>query len=302
MNINALRDVDNDPGFYAAASSTADSWGGAVLFQSVDDGATYQAIATFSARATMGYTLDALGDYTGGNTVDELNTISVSLNVGALSSVTYAGMLEGAQAALIGDEVVYFRDAVLASDGIYRLRGFLRGQRGTEAQIGAHSIGDRFVLLTPLALKRITQVTADIGKTRLYKVVTVGASLADSVARSFTNNGAALKPYAPVHVGGGRASDGALLLSWIRRGRLSGEWRDYVDVPLSEDVEAYEVEIYSADFAALVRTFTGLTVPAVTYTAAQQIADFGTVQASVCVRVYQLSGVVGRGYPASATI
>jgi hypothetical protein len=302
MNINALRDVDNDPGFYAAASSAADNWGGAVLFQSIDDGVTYQAIANFSARATMGYTLDALGDYAGGNTVDELNTIRVSLNVGALSSVTYAAMLEGAQAALIGDEVLYFRDAVLGSDGIYRLRGFLRGRRGTEAQIGAHHIGDRFVLLTPLTLKRIAQVTADIGKTRLYKVVTVGASLADSPAHSFTNDGAALKPYAPVHIGGGRDADGNLTITWTRRTRISGEWRDNIDVPLGEESEAYDVEIVDATFTTVKRTFSALNSPTVTYSAANQVHDGYADGDPVFVRVYQISAIVGRGYPGTAAI
>lgn len=302
MNVNALRDTDNDPGFYAAVTSAATGWPGAVLYQSSDDGATFQAIATLTARATMGQTVDALGGYTGGNTVDELNRVTVRLAYGALASVGYAALLEGSQAALIGDEVVCFRDAVLNADGSYTLAGFLRGRRGTEASINGHAAGDRFIFLTPTSVKRISQVTADIGMTRLYKAVTSGGSLASVAPQSFKNEGAALKPYAPVHVGGGRAADGALSLSWVRRGRISGEWRDGVDVPVSEAAEAYEVEIYSAGFGVVKRTVTGLTAPAMTYSAAQQVADFGSVQASLCVRVYQLSAIVGRGYPASATI
>ncbi|MBX6329380.1 MAG: hypothetical protein IRY89_12480, partial [Pseudolabrys sp.] len=45
-----------------------------------------------------------------------------------------------------------------------------------------------------------------------------------------------------------------------------------------------------------------VTAPAATYTAAEQIADFGAPQASVAVRVYQLSATVGRGRPAAATL
>jgi hypothetical protein len=302
MNVNALRDIDNDPGFYCAVTSAMTSWPGAVLYQSSDGGASYQAVTAFPARATMGRTVGALGDYEGGNTVDEINSVTVLLTFGTLASVTYANLLDGMQGALIGDELVYFRDAILNADKSYTLRGFLRGRRGTEAAMSTHAAGERFVFLTPSTITRITQDTADIGRTRLYKVVTSGATLSSVPPQSFTNLGAALKPYAPVHVGGGRAADGALMLSWIRRGRLSGEWRDYVDVPLSETSEAYMVEIYSAGFGAVLRTISGLTAPAVTYTAAQQVADFGAVQSSVCVRVYQLSGVVGPGYPASAVI
>jgi len=49
------------------------------------------------------------------------------------------------------------------------------------------------------------------------------------------------------------------------------------------------------------RTLT-TTSPTVTYSAAQQVTDFGAAQSSVTVRVYQLSAVVGRGYPAVASI
>jgi hypothetical protein len=39
-----------------------------------------------------------------------------------------------------------------------------------------------------------------------------------------------------------------------------------------------------------------------TYAAADQIADFGSGQASLAVRIYQLSAAVGRGFPATATL
>jgi hypothetical protein len=35
-------------------------------------------------------------------------------------------------AAVLGDEILYFRDATLESDGTYTLRGLLRGRRGSE--------------------------------------------------------------------------------------------------------------------------------------------------------------------------
>lgn len=302
MNVNALRDSDNDAGFYAAASSDAKIWPGAALYQSTDGGTTYQAIATFTTRATMGLALDALGDYQGGATVDELNSIRVHLDYGTLASVSYIGLLEGQQAALIGDEIVGFRSAVLNSDGTYTLSGFIRGMRGTEGKIGGHTARERFLFLAPAALKRIAQESADLGKTRLYKFATAGAELAAVAPRAFTNEGAGLKPYSPAHLGGGRAADGAVLISWIRRGRLSGEWRDYVDVPLSEAMEAYDVEIWSAGFGAIKRTISGLSTQSATYSAAQQTADFGGLQASLCVRVYQISAAIGRGYPASAVI
>jgi hypothetical protein len=136
----------------------------------------------------------------------------------------------------------------------------------------------------------------------LYKAVTFGSTLAATLEHNFTNAGAGLKPYACVQVGGGRNAAGDVTLSWVRRGRLSGEWRDAVDVPLGEDSEVYDMEIWDSARTTLKRTFSALSSTSTTYTAAQQIADFGSAQATLYFSVYQLSAVVGRGYEARATI
>lgn len=301
MNVNALRDDDNDPGFYVAATASGANWPGAVLYQSSDGGASFQSIANLLVRATMGQTLTTLGSYDR-NTIDDVNTVRVSLYYGTLASVSYEGLLEGAQAALIGDELVYFRTAHLNADRTYTLSGLLRGRRGTEDKIYGHMPGERFILLTPATIKRIGQSTSDIGKTRLYKAVTSGLPFASVPTQSFKNEGAALKPYSVVHIGGGRKPDGTILLSWIRRGRLSGEWRDYVDVPVSEAMELYELEICAPGFASVIRMVTIKDTTSFEYGVAEQTADFGSPQSSVYVRIYQISAVVGRGYPATAVI
>ena len=58
----------------------------------------------------------------------------------------------------------------------------------------------------------------------------------------------------------------------------------------------------SASQARVLRAFTGLTSPTVTYSATQQTADFGGARFSVQVKVYQLSEAVGRGKERSATL
>lgn len=302
MNINLLRDTDDDPGFYVAVTSPDPKWPGAVLFQSRDGGASYGAMASLTQRAAIGTTVDGLADFGGGNIPDETNRVTVTMDYGTLASVSYSSFLEGAQAAIVGDEIVFFRQAVLNADGSYTVSGLLRGRRGSEYAMGLHTAGERFVLLDAATLHRVADVTASLGVARLYKAVTSGTSLSDTPAQAFTNVGAGLKPYAPVHLGGGRNAAGDLTLTWVRRGRLSGEWRDGVDVPLGEASEAYEVEIWDSGRTAVKRTLGGLTGTSTTYTAAQQIDDFGSVQAVVRFSVYQLSAVVGRGYEAQGMI
>ncbi len=106
-------------------------------------------------------------------------------------------------------------------------------------------------------------------------------------------------PWSPVQIAGARNGGGDLTITWVRRTRFGGVWADGVDVPLNEESERYEVDVMNG--ANVVRTFP-TTTPIASYSAAQQVADFGSAQSSVSVRVYQLSASVGRGWPGSAII
>jgi hypothetical protein len=105
--------------------------------------------------------------------------------------------------AVIGDEILFFRDATLETDGTYTLRGLLRGRRGSEYAMGTHAIGDRFVLVDAAKMVRVAQSTVDIGVEKLYKAVTSGMPLSSVAGRAFTNEGCGLKPYAPAQLGAG---------------------------------------------------------------------------------------------------
>lgn len=295
-----LRDLDNDPGYYAAVSSTDPKWKGATLFVSTDGGTTYASVGSSTVNATAGVTSDALGACSNMGIPDERRTVNVVLHHGTLSSVSFDAFLSGSQAALIGDEIVYFRNAVLELNGSYTLSGFMRGRRGSGYAAGSHYVGDRFILLTANALRRVPDTTSNIGVSRHYKAVTYGATVVGSTAYTFTNRAAGLRPYAPAHLGGGLEADGSFTLKWVRRSRVSGEWRDSVDVPLSEESEHYAVEIFSSDFSVQKRTIDCF-AQSCSYSAAQQVEDFGSTQSTIYFRVYQLSAVVGRGYGSQGT-
>jgi hypothetical protein len=101
-------------------------------------------------------------------------------------------------------------------------------------------------------------------------------------------------------VGGTRNAAGDLAITWVRRTRFGGVWADGTDVPLNEESERYEVDIL--DGGGAVKRTIAVNAPAAIYTAAEQIADFGAPQASIAIKVYQLSAAVGRGRPAAATL
>jgi len=209
-------------------------------------------------------------------------------------------VLNGANAALIGDEVLQFKTATLTSGSTYTLSGFLRGRRGTEWAMASHVASEDFILLTATTLYRLSAQTSEIGLARDYKGVSFGGLLDDAATEEFTNTAMGLECYAPVQVGGGRDASSNLTINWVRRTRIGGEWRDYVDAPLGETTESYEVDILNGGGTVL-RTITASSATA-SYTAAQQTTDFGSPQSAIAIKVYQLSATVGRGIAASATV
>lgn len=304
LDIPLLRDADDGPGFYAAAAGYYSGWRGAELWYSVDAGATYTRSQTaFLAASVMGAALSVLPNFLGGNIVDELSRLDVQVFGGALSSVTDEQFLAGGLALLVGGEILLCRDATLTAPGKYRLSTFLRARGGTDQYLATHAIGEAVVLLSLDALKRVGSTAGEIGIARTYKAPGFGQALVDASAIEFTDSGVSLKPLAPVHLAGGRNAAGDVLGTFVRRTRIGGEWRDYVDAQLGEASEAYEVDIYTnSTYSTIKRTLAGLSSPAFTYTSAQQVTDFGSNQATVYVRVYQISAVVGRGFACQGAI
>jgi len=273
-------------------------WTGSAVYRSDDGGANYALMQTLTAQATIGAVLNIIPAATI-YTWDNSTTIDVLLTFGQLQSVTDIGVLNGANVCVIGDEVIQFQTATLLDTNKYRLSNLLRGRLGTEWAVGSHTAGERFIMLTN-AVARELIASSGWGISKKFKPVTVGSTLGATTAQDYAYAAKALKPYAPVHIEGSRNGGGDLTINWKRRTRIGGDWRDAVDIPLSEESERYEVEIMQG--VTLKRTIIGLSSPTTNYTAAQQVTDFGSAQSSVLVNVYQLSTAVGRGYAGIATI
>lgn len=93
------------------------------------------------------------------------------------------------------------------------------------------------------------------------------------------------------------SSTDGVSFTWSRRTRLDKNFTTGV-TPLGESTESYEIDVYDdGTFTTVVRTLTS-TTETVNYSEAQQVIDFGAVQSSFFIDVYQVSATLGRGYPA----
>jgi hypothetical protein len=301
LNLPSVTAADGTaPVFYGAMAGAAAGWRGAVLYQSTDGGSVYERAAASGTACVIGIATDRL-DAGPCAFWDEGGRVNIRLlrEDMVLSSRDMLAVLNGANAACLGGEVLQFRDAVLEADGSYTLSGLLRGRRGTEEAIPLHAAGEAFVLLDAGTLFAVGTDFAAIGKSYLYKPVSINAALAEAQAQSFAYRARNLMPFSPVHARGVRDASGTLSIVWVRRGRVGGEWTDGADVPLGEESERYEIDVMAGDE---VRRTIAATAPRADYSAAEMVADFGVAPTACDFKIYQMSAMVGRGLPLVVTL
>lgn len=292
----ALTSAENDAGLYVAAYGTGTKWTGATIYQSTDGGSNYTAVVQVTRDATVGTLTTAFPASTNWFTFDRTSTVRVTLANGELESVDEDAVLNGANAAFVGAdgrwELIQFTTATLVSPGVYDLSGFLRGRQGTEWAMSTSEVGDTFALVSTLT--RLPLDAGAIGITRLLKAVTFGTLLESAQEQTTTPAGVALKPFAPVRVTGTADMTGEITIGWFRRARLSTNWNDDIDIPLNETIAKWRIHFLDGD-GNIVEKRSAFT-NRFTYTTAMQIDDYGSIQSSVEVNVYQVSSDVGRGY------
>lgn len=306
LDIPLITDEFNRPGWFAAMCGYTAGWPGGLLYRTPDGGQTWTDLQGWVSPVTMGTCRTALP---AGRTdiVDASSVLQVDLLAGDLSSITLESLYNGGNLLAIGApgrwEIVAVATVEQQADGSYVLTDFLRGMFGTEWAASLHQAGDAVVALRDVDVAWIGMSSATIGQPLGYRGITSGKAIDSDTTREITYTGVNLKPLSPVYLNGSRhPSTRDWTLTWTRRTRVSPEWRDNVDVPIGEETEAYEIDIYDGPgYATVVRTLTAST-PTVAYTSAEQIADFGSNQSRLYVKVYQMSATVGRGYPLTAGI
>lgn len=300
-----LTDADSDVNpllYFAAGGYGVGTFTGAEAYEG-SDGSYDSLWGTFdsTAQATWGYVEEVMPDANPW-LWDRGTELTVTLKNGTLTNATEAEIDEDPTLNFVAigvsgrHEYVQFTTAVLNVDGTWTVSGFKRGRRGTEWACSQHEAGDEFILLTH-ALQYEMGV-GDVGNDYSVKIAALARPIDSAVAEDFTFTGATLKPYAPAQINW--TSDGTDMFGEIiRQTRVGGiEWAGTSDVPLSENSEAYEVDVMSG--ATVLRTIEVTGGNTFTYTGAQIAADGGSVGVAPDVNVYQLSDAVGRGFALAA--
>jgi hypothetical protein len=299
-------DADARPLLYSGAGSYAQmAFPGASIWEEtgVGDSAAYdQLFATTRSGASWGTCLTTLGGVPSPWLWDRANTLTVSLQSGSLTSVSEADINADPSLNLIligrpgAWEYVNFTTATLQGDGSYKLSGLKRGRRGTEWVCAGHTAGEAWILAS--SIDADTMGMDQVGAALSFKAQGIGRSI-DAAAPIDVDpyTGATLKPYAPASIKW--TYDGTDLIGTIvRRTRVGGSWVGGSTIPLSENSEEYEVDVYNG--VTFKRTIPVSGTNAFTYTAAMAAADGIALPTPPSVKAYQVSDAVGRGYALAA--
>jgi len=291
---------DDSSNMYIAMAGEEDGWKGAGVYRSDDNGQSYQTIYTDNKSSIIGTAIDVIPDGVA-NVFDKKSKVTVNIINGELSGTDEISVLNGANIALLGEEIIQYSNATLIKEGQYELSNLLRGRFGTEHKMSSHIAGEDFIILSS-SLGKISIPNQLINASRSYKAVSVGQSISDVLDISYVYRGNSLRPYSPVQITGVRDSGtGDLTISWIRRSRRNNDWSDYTDIPLSEEFEKYEVDILN-NSSQVVRTIEVSDNTNIVYLGTEQIVDFGSNQNSVLVNIYQISARIGRGIKAAGIV
>ncbi|MEM8699836.1 MAG: glycoside hydrolase/phage tail family protein, partial [Pseudomonadota bacterium] len=198
-------------------------------------------------------------------------SIEVALPAGGLVSVDRLSLLNGANLMALQRpdgawELVQFETAELTGPGTYRIGGFVRGLRGTEALAPLTlPVGTRFVMLDGASAEAGVTL-AERGLPRIFRIgpAKFGFSHPSFIETEEIYHALSLRPFAPVHLTASGPLGADIEITWIRQTRIDGDVWEGLEVPLGEEIEAYRLEIRRDD---QVLRSTDLTSPRFTYTA-----------------------------------
>lgn len=277
-------------GYYAAAAGLSTPWPGAVLFRQGENATAFVAELNFITAATIGGTLDALGahgiDVAGPERIyagyypDHCNTVTVTLTSGSLSSCTDEEFFQFANVALVGQEIIAFRDVEVIDSNTYKLSCLLRGLLGTEwfaklepatypstleilpdgtpvshdvELVQGHRIGDVFLLLDIANVQHFDSQSATARLQGDIKFVTAGRTLGNSGTQQLlTTNASIVQPH-PTHLSG-YIESGDLILDFAPRTFVGGAWEDGGDAWIDPLHRIYVAEVVGYESGSIIAT------------------------------------------------
>jgi hypothetical protein len=316
MDVPSLDDTLQDTGVYVAFSPNTTNWSGGGLFRDTNSGSETplfgQNLGTTSGTSWE-LEVSTTNDTHAGNAVSALPSASPYLvdRENKLEVVftspdpqftgqTFEQAVSGTDNVfLVGDEIVQALSVEQVDDNFFIFSDLIRGLRGTEWAAHFHVEDERVVHLVNSALERWILPTTLLEKDVDYRVVSDGMDVLAQGTETLTFAAASDRAFAPAIIDVQRTITGDLTVSLDPRPRYNSGWLNGEGTATIDD-DNYTVEIYDAPAygaANLIRTTTLVGSRIFTYTATDQIADFGTAQSMINLKITQQGKDARSGFP-----
>lgn len=279
LDIHIISDSDDSLGCYLALGASVDTWQGALIEVSLDGGQSYFTSFNNTTAAVVG-TLDTPLGIHPSDYPDTVNSCQLTLlnPADALESANQAQMQNGANLAIIGNEVVQFGNASETSTpGTWHVDYWFRGRKGTDAV--AHAAGERFVLLQRAYIMNVPMQLSYVGRTLTVRATSFNGTASDITTVSFVYTGQSQVERAVAYLAAHRDGSNGVL-SWQGVGKIGAGAR----VAMGLYFTGYRV------------TLTDGTLTQVFTTSDQgYTADLSAFTGSVTATVQQLNSLTGAG-------
>lgn len=276
IDTQIIRDADDSLGYYIAVGRLSDGWNGALIELSIDGGQTYIDSVDVLVETTMGELLDPLPAHSV-YYPDEINEARVQLILDdELETATLADVMNRANLALIGDELVNFMGADQLSDNEWNLSGWLRGRKNTA--MVSHDAGERFILMERQYLFFINAELFELNRELTFRATSFGSDVSSTITATLTGQSQTERQVGYLQA---ERVDGDIVITWQAVPRLGGG----VQVAHGAYFDGYRVTVNSTETDTIDQFLT--------------VTDPG---GSVTITVQQLNRLTGAGNPTTVTI
>lgn len=223
LDIPIFDNRNKESGAYAIASTPISTWSKGQLFGSFDNGNSYTAINNISKFSAVGICSEILSSKRT-DVIDEISELTITLvnsnNSYQLFSSTDISFLNGDVLALIGNEIIAFKNANLISEKTFKISYLLRGLFGTSTE--NHVSNEQFVLLKGGTAATNVFFPIDVGQNGLFKLRTPTENIDNVPIVNFTYQGNLHIPYTPINITSINVDD-SIRISWFRRTNYQNE-------------------------------------------------------------------------------
>ena len=293
MDIPMLRNQDNTPLVYIAATSYTPNWPGCTV-ESSSDGMSYTSATSVTSEATMGTTLNVpVSSFVGYEYTDVGAELIISLISGALQSTDINSPSYAAWGQNGRFEIISFHTATQDAEGYWHILDPSRGLLDSWASVGKHATGDQFILLDETFLGRVFSSATSIGNVEYLRATTIGRLTTTGAIVPYNFTAQTTEPFAPVMLSSVKQPDSSWLFSWMRQDRQQA--RPFWQPAMTEAIEQYQIDILN-DLGGVIRTIVVNDAQSVSYTLAQQTEDNLQNQLYMRWNIYQMSATNGRGH------